>query len=38
MPTTDPNSWAYHPDFADILIAKDRLVLEQATRPAFGRS
>ena len=24
MATTDPASWAYHPDFADIIVTKDR--------------
>src|SRR4029077_10264954 len=23
MPTTNPDSWAYHPDFADIIVTKD---------------
>src|SRR5262245_52168856 len=23
MPTTDPDSWAYHADFADIVVTKD---------------
>lgn len=26
MPTTNPDSWAYHPDFADIIVTKDRQV------------
>jgi hypothetical protein len=26
MPTTNPDSWAYHPDFADIIVTKDRHV------------
>jgi hypothetical protein len=26
MRTTNPDSWAYHPDFADIIVTKDRQV------------
>ena len=26
MPTINPDSWGYHPDFADIIVSKDRQV------------
>jgi len=26
MPTTNPDLWAYHPDFADVIVTKDRQV------------